>query len=224
MRLRKYIAEGIGTFGLIFAGCGAAMVDAQTHALGHGGVAAAFGLAVFTMISAVGHISGAHFNPTVTCAFALTGRLAWREVPAYVTSQSIAGLLAAGLLSATLGDLHPATTTPTGGAMQSLIVESVLSFALMFVIMAVATDHRAVGHLAAPAIGGTVLLAALFGGPISGASLNPVRTLAPGWIADDLTAAWIYLVGPMAGAALGGLAYHFVRCDPQASGPAGGCC
>jgi MIP family channel proteins len=209
---RPLVAEAIGTFALVFAGCGAVMVDAKTHQLGHVGVAISFGLVIMFGIYAVGHISGAHFNPAVTFAFALTRHFPWPRTVAYWCAQVIGALLAAALLRASLGNIADVgATLPSGSQGQSFLWELVMSAFLMFVILAVATDTRAVGEAAALAIGGTILLDAMFGGPISGASMNPARSLAPALVSGNLHALWIYLLAPVLGAALGGLAYQFVR-------------
>ena len=213
MRLvRALVAEAIGTFALVFAGCGAIMVDAKTGALGHLGVAFSFGLVIMVMIYAVGHISGAHFNPAVTLAFVLTRHFAWTRAAAYWGAQLVGALLVAALLRASLGDLaHVGATLPSSSQGQAFLWELVLTFFLMLVIMAVATDSRAVGEAAAIAIGGTVGLDALFGGPITGASMNPARSIGPGIVSGDLHALWLYILAPAVGAALAGLTYQFLR-------------
>ena len=212
---RALLAEAIGTFALVFAGCGAIMVDAKTNQLGHVGVAITFGLVIMFGIYAVGHISGAHFNAAVTFAFALTRHFPWPRAAAYWAAQLVGAITAAALLRASLGNIASiGATYPSGSDAQSFLWELVMSAFLMFVILAVATDPRAVGEAAAIAIGGTVLLDAMFGGPISGASMNPTRSLGPGLVAGDLHAIWIYLLAPVVGAALGGLAYQFVRGEP----------
>jgi aquaporin NIP len=209
---RALVAELIGTFALVFAGAGAIVVDAKTHALGHVGVAISFGLVIMVMIYAVGHISGAHFNPAVSFAFALTRHFPWPRVVGYWAAQLGGALLAAALLRGSLGNVaHVGSTLPSGSQGQSLLWEIVLTFFLMLVIMAVATDTRAVGEAAAIAIGGTVGLDAMFGGPISGASMNPARSLGPAAVSGDLHALWLYLIGPLAGATLGALAYQLIR-------------
>jgi aquaporin NIP len=214
---RKLLAEGIGTFALVFAGAGAVVVDARTHALGHAGVAITFGLVIMAMIYAVGHVSGAHFNPAVSFAFALTRHFPWPRAAAYWAAQLAGALLAAALLRGSLGsDAHLGATLPSGSQGQSFLWELVLTFFLMFVIMAVATDTRAVGEAAALAIGGTVGLDALFGGPISGASMNPARSLGPAFVSGDLHALWVYILAPLAGATLGALTYQFIRNEPAA--------
>jgi aquaporin NIP len=209
---RALVAEMVGTFALVFAGCGAIMVDQKTGALGHVGVAITFGLVIMAMIYAVGHVSGAHFNPAVTFSFALSRHFPRRHVPLYWAAQLAGALIAAAILRASLGNIgHVGATLPSGSAGQAFLWEAILSFFLMFVIMAVATDTRAVGEAAAIAIGGTVGLDAMFGGPITGASMNPARSLGPGVIAGDLRAIWVYLLAPVLGAAIAALAYAFIR-------------
>jgi MIP family channel proteins len=210
--LRALVAEAIGTFALVFAGCGAIMVDAKTHELGHVGVAITFGLVIMFGIYAVGHISGAHFNPSVTFAFALSRHFPWTRAFGYWGAQLIGALAAAAVLRGSLGNIADVgATLPSGSQVQSFLWELVLTFFLMFVIMAVATDTRAVGEAAAIAVGGTVLFDAMFGGPISGASMNPARSTGPALVSGNLHALWLYIVAPLVGAALGALAYQFVR-------------
>jgi len=218
--LRALVAEAIGTFALVFAGCGAIMVDATTHALGHVGVAITFGLVIMFGIYAVGHISGAHFNPSVTFAFALSRHFPWSRAVGYWGAQLVGAIAAAALLRGSLGNIaNVGATSPSGSQGQSFLWELVLTFFLMFVIMAVATDTHAVGEAAAIAVGGTVLLDAMFGGPISGASMNPARSTGPALVSGDLHALWLYIVAPICGASLAALAYQFVRGD-VVSGPA----
>ena len=209
---RALAAEAIGTFALVFAGAGAVMVDAKTHALGHVGVAITFGLVIMVMIYAVGHVSGAHFNAAVTFAFALTRHFPWRRAVGYWLAQLLGAVAAAALLRSSLGNIaHVGATLPSGSEAQSFLWELVLSAFLMFVVLAVATDTRAVGEAAAIAIGGTIALDAMFGGPISGASMNPMRSLGPALVSGDLHAIWLYILAPVAGASIGGLAYQFIR-------------
>ena len=209
---RSLAAEAIGTFALVFAGCGAIMVDSKTSALGHVGVAISFGLVIMVMIYAVGHISGAHFNGAVTFAFALSRHFPWPRALAYWTAQLVGAFAAALLLRASLGDIADVgTTQPSGSQGQAFLWELILTFFLLFVIMAVATDTRAVGEAAAIAIGGTIALDALFGGPITGASMNPARSIAPALVSGNLHALWLYVTAPVVGASIGALAYRFVR-------------
>ena len=206
------VAEAIGTFALVFAGCGAIMVDAKTGELGHVGVAITFGLVIMFGIYAVGHISGAHFNPSVTFAFALSRHFPWSRAVGYWAAQFVGAIAAAALLRASLGNIaNVGATLPSGSQGQSFFWELVLTFFLMFVIMAVATDTRAVGEAAAIAVGGTVGLDAMFGGPISGASMNPARSTGPALVSGDLHALWLYFVAPICGATLAALAYQFLR-------------
>ena len=219
---RPLVAEAIGTFALVFAGCGAIVVDAKTHQLGHIGVAITFGLVIMFGIYAVGHISGAHFNPAVTFAFALTRHFPWSRAVAYWAAQLLGAFAAALLLRASLGNRADlGATLPSGSQGQAFLWELVLTFFLMFVVLAVATDTRAVGEAAAIAIGGTIGLDAMFGGPITGASMNPARSLAPAVVSGNLHALWLYIVAPVVGASLGALAYQFVRGEqPAPSGAA----
>jgi MIP family channel proteins len=213
---RRAGAEGIAAFALVFAGCGAAVSNAvYDGALGQVGVALTFGLAVMAMDYATGHLSGAHINPAVTLAFTLTRHFPAREAGAYVAAQAVGATLAALALLAVwpdqpaqLGATVPATGVAVGSA---LVYELILTAILMFTIMAVATDTRAVGAGAAIAIGGAVGLDALFGGPVTGASMNPARTLGPAIAAGEWRDFWIYVVGPVAGATLAALAYQSVR-------------
>jgi aquaporin NIP len=211
---RRAAAEGLGAFALVFAGCGAIVTNTvHVGSLGTVGVALVFGLVIMAMVYATGHLSGAHLNPAVTLAFTLTRHFPRREALAYVAAQLIGAIAGAALLLA-IWPSQPAdlgTTLPSVGSGSALAYEAALTALLMFTIMAVATDTRAVGAGAAIAIGGAVGLDALFGGPITGASMNPARSLGPALVSGELRDLWIYLVAPIAGAALGALAYQFVR-------------
>jgi aquaporin NIP len=212
LSLRRLVAEFIGTFALVFAGAGAVMVDAKTGQLGHLGVAITFGLVIMAMIYAVGHISGAHFNGAVTFAFALSRHFPWPRALGYWTAQLAGAIAAALLLRASLGNIADVgATQPSGSQAQSFLWELVMTAFLMFVILAVATDTRAVGEAAAVAIGGTIALDAIFGGPISGASMNPMRSFGPAVASGNFHAIWLYILAPLAGASIGALAYQFVR-------------
>jgi aquaporin NIP len=170
------------------------------------------------MIYAVGHISGAHFNPAVTFAFALSRHFPWPRGLGYWTAQIAGAIAAAAILRGSLGNIaHVGATLPSGSQAQSFLWELVMSFFLMFVIMAVATDTRAVGEAAAIAIGGTVGLDAMFGGPISGASMNPARSAGPALISGDIHALWLYFVAPILGASLAALTYQLIRDEPARS-------
>lgn len=223
--LQKLGAEWVGTCALVAVGCGAIMVNAETGALGHLGVSLAFGLVVSIMILATGHLSGAHLNPAVTVAFAVFGRFPWRHVPAYVTVQASAALAGAGLLRLGFGDVASmGATRPSGSMGQAFLFEVALTFLLMFVIKAVATDTRAEGQHASLAIGGAVAICAMVGGPVCGASMNPARSLGPALVSGDLSSLWIYLSAPVLGAILGALAYEAVRCHDETGGDVKGCC
>jgi MIP family channel proteins len=213
--VQRVAAEFVGTFALVFAGAGAIVIDAkQDGAITHVGVAATFGLVIMVMIYAVGHISGGHFNPGVTLAFATARHFPVRNVVPYWAAQFVAAILAATVLHLMFGDIaHLGATEPAGSAMQSFWLELILTFGLMFVIISVATDTRAVGQAAAIAIGGTVGLEAMFGGPISGASMNSARSLGPALIANDFHALWVYLIAPPIGALLGAFTYQYIRGD-----------
>jgi MIP family channel proteins len=209
---RRALAEAIGTYALVTAGCGAIMVNSLTHALSHVGVALTFGLIITVMIAATGHLSGAHFNPAVTLAFAITRHFPWNNVPFYIIGQclgAIAGALSLHLLFGPVANLG--ATLPAGSAWQSLGLEVLLTAVLMFVIISVATDTRAVGQLAAVSIGATVALDALWGGPISGASMNPARSFGPALIAGVWQDQWVYWLGPISGAILGAVLYQALR-------------
>lgn len=216
---RRALAEGVGTFALVLCGCGAIVVEAQTRALGHLGVAASFGLVIFVLISSLGHLSGAHFNPAVTFAFATTRHFPWREVPAYAGGQ-LAGAVAGALtLKALFGEAgRLGATLPAGSSLQALGVEILLSAVLMFVITSVATDTRAVGQLAALAIGATVALDALWGGPVTGASMNPARSFGPALATGIWRDHAVYWLGPIVGAWLGALLYQALRAEKTAEG------
>jgi MIP family channel proteins len=209
---RALTAEAIGTFALVLLGCGAIMVDAGDAGLGQVGIALAFGLVVMAMIYAIGHISGAHLNPAVTLGFALSRHFPVRRLPAYWAAQVAGAIAAALVLRASLGDVASVgATSPSGSDAQSFVWELLLTGILVTVVMAVATDTRAVGEAAAIAIGGTIALAALVAGPISGASLNPARSLGPALASGELSTLWIYLVAPVLGAGAGALVYGLLR-------------
>ncbi len=211
---RRALMEAFGTFALVVAGCGAIVTNA-THpgSLGGVGVSLVFGLVIMAMIYAGGHLSGAHYNPSVTLAFTLARHFPPRDAVAYVAAQ-LAGACAAAFLLLAAWPSEPAhlgATLPSVGGGAALAYEIVLTAFLMFVITAVATDTRAVGAAAAIAIGGTVGLDALFGGPITGASMNPARSFGPALASGTWGSFWVYVAGPLVGAAIGVFAYGLVR-------------
>jgi len=206
--VRAHVAEFIGTLALVFFGCGAVAVGQLPPV----GVALAFGLVIAVMIYALGHVSGAHFNPAVSIGFALGRHFPWPRVATYAVAQVAGAVCGALLLRATLGASAPlGVTQPAGTDVQALVWEALLTFVLMLVITAVATDTRAVDEAAALAIGGAVTLGALVGGPVTGASMNPARSIGPALVAGDLGSLWVYLVGPVVGAAGAALVYRYLR-------------
>jgi MIP family channel proteins len=219
---RRAGAELVGTFCLVFAGCGAIIANTLANgAVTHVGISLVFGLIIAAMIYACGHLSGAHFNPAVTLAFTLTRHFPTKLLPVYWFAQLAGALLGAAALLVLYGNTaRLGATVPAGPAWQSLVLEIVLTFILMFVIMAVATDTRAAGQAAALAIGGTVGLDALFGGPVSGASMNPARSLGPALVAGGAPDQWVYIVGPMVGAIAGAFVYQLLRGSPTLPAPA----
>jgi aquaporin NIP len=202
--MRKYVAELIGTFTLVFCGTGAVVINQQTGgAVTHIGVAITWGLVVMSMIYALGDVSGAHMNPAVSIAFAVAGRFRASLLPGYITSQLAGALLA----SFTLKLLFPSSpflgaTLPAGPQMQSFVLELLLTFFLMLVIMNVAHGSKEQGMFAGIAIGSVVALEAMFAGPVCGASMNPARSIAPAIASGHLEHLWIYIAAPIAGAIL----------------------
>jgi len=200
--MKPLAAEFLGTFALVFAGTGAIVINDMTGAITHIGVALTFGLIVLAMIYTFGDVSGAHLNPAVTVGFWLAQRFPGRQVGAYVLAQVAGAVLASGLLrllfppSKLLG-----ATQPAGPLMQSFVLETVLTALLMLVILNVSTGAKEKGTTAGIAVGAVIGLEAMFAGPISGASMNPARSLAPALISGHLDALWIYLLAPVLGAA-----------------------
>ncbi|KAK4413986.1 Aquaporin NIP6-1 [Sesamum alatum] len=210
---RKVGAEFIGTLILMFAGTATAIVNQKTDGSETLlGLAASTGLAVMIVILSTGHISGAHLNPSVTIAFAALKHFPWKHVPVYIGAQVMASLCAAFLLK---GIFHPVmgggVTVPSGGYAQAFSLEFIISFNLMFVVTAVATDTRAVGELAGIAVGATVMLNILIAGETTGASMNPVRTLGPAIATNNYKAIWVYLTAPILGALAGAGVYSAVK-------------
>lgn len=210
---RRSVAEGIGTFFLVLIGAGAAAVDAWSGgAIGHVGVSLAFAFVVLGMVYATGHISGAHINPAVTLGFWAAGRFPAAGVVPYVTAQCTGAVLAALTLGAVLGwPEFLGATTPSVPAGAAFGVEALLTFALMFVIIAVATDHRVADGAAGLAIGFTVGFCALMGGPLTGASMNPARSLGPALAEGTWALHGLYWAGPAVGAVAAALSYELLR-------------
>lgn len=223
MLTRKLVAEFVGTFALVFIGCGSVIADGITNGkITPVGISLAFGLTVMAMIYATGHISAAHFNPAVTIGFAIAGRFPWRYVPHYLLAE-FSGAFSASFLHWALFSGHAfnvnfgATVLGDGVSTgQGFVVEVILTFFLMFVIMAMATDKRVPSAASGLAIGMTVTICALFGGSLTGASMNPARSLAPALFASitmkvPLQQIWIYLIAPVVGAGIAARAYEFLR-------------
>jgi len=211
--VQKVVAEIIGTFFLIFIGCGSVVIDKKTNgSITHLGVSIVWGLAVMIIIYSIGHISGAHLNPAVTLAFAAVRRFPWTQVPAYIGAQVFAAISAGFVLRLMFGDVaYIGATVPSGSDMQSFFLEIFVTFLLMFVISAVATDTRAIGELAGMAVGATITMNVAISGPISGASMNPARTIGSAVAGNKYTSIWIYMVAPVLGAIIGAMSYNMIR-------------
>lgn len=211
---QKLIAEVLGTFFMMFAGCAAVIVNLDNEkVVTHPGIALVWGLVVMVLVYTLGHISGAHFNPSVTIAHATTSRFPLKEVPAYIIAQLVGSILASGVLRLLFNGKkdHFIGTLPTGSDWQAFVIEFIITFYLMFVVSGVATDNRAIGELAGLAVGSTVLLNVIFAGPISGASMNPARSLGPAIIHNEYKGIWIYMAAPILGAVAGTWVYHCIR-------------
>jgi MIP family channel proteins len=212
--VRRAGAEALAAFALVFAGCGAIIANAEYHqALRSVGISLVFGLVIMVMVYATGHLSGAHINPAVTIAFTLTRHFPPRDALAYIGAQISGATLAALVLLGVWPSkpAHLGATVPTVAVGSAVLYEAILTAFLMFVIMAVATDARAVGAAAAIAIGGVIGLDALFGGPVTGASMNPARSFGPALVSGTWTDFWVYVAGPILGATVGAFAYQLVR-------------
>lgn len=215
--MRRYAAELLGTYALVFAGTGAIVVNEQTGALGHFGVAATFGLIVLAMIYAFGDVSGAHLNPAVTIGFVAAKRFPATQAVPYIAAQ----LAGAVLASITLRFLFPdssslGATLPAGSDMQSFVLELLLTYFLMLVILQVAHGSKETGLMAGIAIGAVVGLEALFAGPICGASMNPARSIAPALVSGELRSLWLYIVAPVLGALAATGTWYWLRRTPTA--------
>lgn len=215
--MKKYLAEVIGTYILVFCGTGAVVINQQANGtVTHVGVAITFGLIVMAMIFAFGRLSGAHINPAVSIAFALTPIFPKKDLAPYIICQTLGALLA----SLTLRLMFPESTTlgetiPAGSDGQSFVLEVILTYILMLVILLVSQNTPEVSQFTAQAVGAIVLLEALFAGPISGASMNPARSLGPALIAGNLKSLWVYLMAPIVGAVLATISWQYLREDPS---------
>lgn len=211
--MKKYISEYLGTFGLVFCGTGAIVIDNVTHGgVSHAGVAFTFGLIVMAMIYSFGETSGAHMNPAVTIAFAVAGKFEGKLVLPYIISQLAGAFTASFVLKIMFpSDQYLGATLPAGSNMQSFILEVILSWLLMTVILNVSQGSKETGIMAGLAIGSTVLLEAMFAGPICGASMNPARSLAPAAVSGNITQVWIYLVAPTVGTVLASLVWMLMN-------------
>ncbi|KAK2655188.1 hypothetical protein Ddye_008240 [Dipteronia dyeriana] len=211
--LRKVVAETIATYLLVFVSCGSAALSASDeHKVAKLGASVAGGLIVTVMIYAVGHISGAHMNPAVTLAFAAIRRFPWEQVPIYAAAQLTGAISAALTLRKLLHPIeHIGTTSPAGTDLQALIMEIVVTFSMMFITAAVATDSKAVGELAGVAVGSAVCITSILAGPVSGGSMNPARTIGPAIASSYYKGLWVYFVGPVTGTLMGALSYNFIR-------------
>lgn len=211
--MKKYFAELTGTFILVFCGTGAMVIDQQTGGqVTHVGVAITFGLIVTALIYALGNQSGAHFNPAVTIAFSVAKLFPKKQILPYIIAQ-IAGAIIA---SATLKLLFPTNqnlgaTLPSGTQLQSFVLELILTFILMFVILFTSQGSKETGTMAGIAIGGVVLLEAMFAGPVSGASMNPARSISPAIVSGNVSALWLYILAPVAGAILAAFSWKFLE-------------
>ena len=201
--MRKYLAEFIGTFALVFCGTGAIIVNQQTNgSLGLIGIAFAFGIIISAMIYVFGNISGSHINPSVTIALSIGKFITIKEAYFYIFAQIIGALLASGLLKYMFPEnLTLGTTTPSGELLQSFIIEFILTFFLMLTILGV-TAKKEFSNISGLIIGLVVVGIILFAGPISGGSFNPARSIAPAIVSGNITALWIYITAPTLGAVL----------------------
>ncbi|TYH68433.1 hypothetical protein ES332_D06G258900v1 [Gossypium tomentosum] len=216
--MQKVMGEVLGTYFLIFAGCAAVVVNTNNDkVLTNPGIAIVWGLAVMVLVYSLRHISGAHFNPAVTIAFATCKTFPLKQVPFYISAQVVGSTMAAGTLRLLFNgpDDVFSGTTPQGSDLQAFVIEFIITFYLMFVVSGVGTDNRAIGELAGLAIGSTVLLNVLIAGPITGASMNPARSLGPAIVSNHYEGIWIYVTSPIIGAVSGAWVYNMMRLNDK---------
>ena len=207
--LRPHVAEFIGTFVLVFAGCAAITVGKLSPA----GVALTFALVIATMVYTFGHISGGQFNPAVSIGLATGGHQSWARAGTFIVAQCLGAIAGAVALRLTSGSTIAGVTNPAGSVStgEALAMEAIFTFVLVIVVTAIATDPRAPVEATALAVGGAIALGGLAAGPISGGSLNPARSLGPALVVGDLTNLWIYIVAPIVGGVAAALAYRYIR-------------
>ncbi|MCB0400433.1 MAG: MIP family channel protein [Winogradskyella sp.] len=213
--MRKLLAETIGTFTMVFCGCGAMTIDEITNgSVSHLGIAITWGLVVMSMIYAFGEISGAHFNPAVTLGFATAKKFKWKNVPSYITAQLIGAFMAIAVLwilfpeSQSFGHTYPAEGF---APYKAFMLEFLLTFFLMMVIINVSTGSKEIGTMAAIAVGSVILLEAMFAGPMTKASMNPARSIAPAIFSGNISNLWLYIVAPILGAQLAIICHYVLR-------------
>ena len=213
--MKKYISEFLGTFILVFAGCGAIVTNEFSDGtVSHSGIALTFGLVVMALIYAFGEISGAHFNPAVTLAFTYAKKFPLKEVPKYIASQCIGAIAGAAMIWVLFPENeYLGTTLPQIDVWRTFVFEALLTFILMLVIINVSTGSKETGIMAGIAIGGVVWFEAQFAGPITGASMNPARSIGPALVSGHLEHLWLYILAPILGALLAVVSCKLVKDD-----------
>ena len=212
--MKKYFAEFIGTFALVFCGTGAIVINEVTNgSVSHVGIAITFGLIVMAMIYAFGSISGAHINPAVTIAFSFTDRFDRKALLGYIIAQLLGAFLASGILRFLFPEnIGLGATLPFGALQQTFILEVILTYFLMLVILFV-SDDKSVNQFTGIAVGATVMLEAMFAGPITGASMNPARSIAPAIVSGNISELWVYILAPILGAILASFTWKVLKTE-----------